>query len=122
VIAVRALRLTGITIAGIVGGLAAAALTVVVVLALVAYLAADSAGEHARKAVSASFATGEVSGCREAREESDSRIYRCTITTTVCTRSFLFVVFKNEMYGTAPYEAPSYIFDRPCNFPSDGPL
>jgi esterase/lipase len=118
----RALKVAGISLGGILRGIVASVLAVVAVFALVAWLATDSPTEQARKEVSALMATGHVDRCTQEREDSQACVYRTTISTAVCSRSFLFAVSKREAYGATPYRKPTYIFDRPCSFPSDGPL
>ena len=118
----RLIRLAGITVGGILGGIVAAVVAAVGVVVLVIWVATDSPSEHARKAVQADFdAVARVSNCRRVRVDEEASIYRCSVTTTSCSRSYLFLVPKLYRFTPAPYRKPGSIFDRPCAYRSDGP-
>jgi hypothetical protein len=113
---------------GVASGVAAGfALLVVIALVVIAaiWLRRDSPTEHAVHVVNGSFVdladkrTAKVASCREASEDSETRIFRCQVTAPRCRRSYLFDVPRDYLYGIAPASVSVEVFGHPCKFRSD---
>ena len=117
----RALRLTTATIVGVVGGTILALVAVAAVLLVALHVFSTSGAEHARKEVQAQFGrVAHVDGCRKVVSDPVEPEYRCAVTASSCTRSYLFALAHEfAIYTATPAAKSGAIFDRPCSVPSD---
>jgi hypothetical protein len=119
---VRVFRFTVASAVGLVVGTALALVAAVVVVVLVVLDFSTSESEHAKHEVQPQFGeVAHVDSCRKVSDDSaDQSEYRCDVTATRCTRSYLFAV-AHEFggYAATPAAKSEKIFSRPCSVPSD---
>jgi len=120
----RLLKMAGVGLAGIAVVTPLAVAAVVGLVFLVLWLTQDSPATHARKAVQSLFDAGatrtaNVKSCTLVGSDEEARIYRCRIVTPGCVRTHRFAIYRQAMYGVAPYAVTADIASHPCRYPSD---
>lgn len=117
----RVLRVATASVLGVAGGIVLAVVAVVVVLLIVVRIFSASGAEHARREAQVQFGkVAKVSDCRKMVDDPVEPEYRCTVTASRCTRSYLFALSHEfGQYAIAPAAKSDVIFDRPCSVPSD---
>jgi hypothetical protein len=120
----RLFKVAGAGIAGIGVGAVLSVAGVVGLVFFILWLSQDSPATHARKKAQSFFdgghnRTATVRICTQIGSDEEARIYRCRIAAPNCVRTHRFAVYRESVYGAAPYSVSADVGDHPCRYPSD---
>jgi hypothetical protein len=120
----RLVKMAGIGLLGVAGGLVVSVAALIGVVFLALWLTQDSPSTHARKEVQSMFdgggdRTAIVKTCQQIGNDEQARIYRCRVAAPGCIRAHRFAVYRDRGYGAAPYAVSADVIVHPCRYPSD---
>jgi hypothetical protein len=120
----RLLKMAGITVAGVVASVVLSVAALIGIAFLVIWLTQDSPSTHARQQAQSYFDVGgtrtaTVKSCNQIDSDEEALIYRCRIVAPGCVRTHRFAVYRDRIYGAAPYSVSGYVGENPCRYPSD---